>query len=181
MWNVMSAGLTSSEKTGVVMLISVHSSVMVKDCSPYPGHGSTPSSGLKLISSVPSLHLRKAERVYFLPASKTWPECPRPLSQKFAPAAGTTTCRQKFPSIGSSGTAAPSNSSTTSVVTPPYVPHGSTTPSSKPPLASIFSTSCAWLGPNPMNPINKNAANQTTRVLMIHPPIKKVTITTTIR
>ncbi len=143
------------------MLISVHSSVMVKDCSANPDHGSCASSGLKLISNSPSLHLRKVERVYFLPFSKTSPAWFRPISQKFAPAAGTTICKQKFPSIGSSSTAASSNLSTTSAVAPPYVPHGAGTPSSKPPLISIFSTSsCAWLGPIPMNPINKATVKQ---------------------
>jgi len=54
------------------------------------------------------------------------------------------------------------------------------TPSSKPPFSSIFTTSCARLGLNPMNPINKTAVNQTTRVFMILSPTKKVTITMTV-
>ena len=78
MWNVTTPGLVSAAKTGVVTLYSAHSSVMVKTWSPYPDHGSAPSSGLIRKSSVPSLHLRKAETVYFLPSSKTNPPWLRP-------------------------------------------------------------------------------------------------------
>ena len=70
-----------------------------------------------------------------------------------------------------SGTAAPTNSLTTSTVTLPYVIHGSTIPSSKPPLSSIFLTSsCAWLRLNPMNVMKKAAVNQTIRAFMIFIP-----------